>query len=147
MNGTLFTREEELAAVIHGMRTIAVMGIKDGKRPDAPAYGIPAMLAADGYEIIGINPTLTEALGRPTLASVGQLDRAVDVLEVFRRSDAIPELTDELLAMPADLRPRTVWLQSGIRHDESAARLTAAGMNVVQDACLGVLARRYRART
>ena len=147
MNGTLFTREEELAAVIHGMRTIAVMGLKDGKRPDAPAYGIPPMLAADGYEILGINPTLTEALGRPTLASVGQLDRAVDVLEVFRRSDAIPELTDELLAMPADLRPRTVWLQSGIRHDESAARMTAAGMNVVQDACLGERARRHRART
>ena len=142
MNGTLFTREEELAAVIRGMRTIAVMGIKDGKRPDAPAYGIPAMLAADGYEIIGINPTLTEALGKPTLAAVGQLDRAVDVLDVFRRSDAIPELADELLARPADLRPRTVWLQSGIRHDESAARLTAAGLNVVQDACLGVLARR-----
>jgi predicted CoA-binding protein len=75
---------------------------------------------------------------------VSALPAGVDVLDVFRRSDAIPELADQLLALPAERRPRTVWLQSGIRHDESAERLAAAGMKVVQDRCLGVYARRYR---
>jgi len=67
----------------------------------------------------------------------------VDVLDVFRRSDAIPALADQLIAMPAALRPRIVWLQSGIRHDEAAGRLAAAGMRVVQDRCLGVYVKRY----
>ncbi len=146
MSGKLFTTETEFAEVIRGMRTVGVYGIKDGKRPDAPAYTIPAMLAEQGYEIVGVNPTLTEALGKPVHPTLAALGRRVDVLDVFRRSDAIPELADELLALPEDQRPGTVWLQSGIRHDESARRLVEAGMNVVQDACLGVLARRHGPR-
>ncbi|MFN8586669.1 MAG: CoA-binding protein [Candidatus Eisenbacteria bacterium] len=146
MSGRILTREEEYAEVIRGMRSIGVFGIKDGTRPDAPAYTIPRMLAEQGYAIVGINPMVNEALGKPVLPALDQLTAPVDVLDVFRRSDAIPELADAVLALPEALRPRTVWLQSGIRHDASAERLAAAGMDVVQDACLGVLARRYGPR-
>lgn len=146
MSGRILTTEAEYAEVIRGMKTIGVFGIKDGKRPDAPAFTIPSMLAEQGYTIVGINPMVATALGRPVLPALSGLTERVDVLDVFRRSDAIPELADELLALPAALRPRTVWLQTGIRHDESAARLAAAGMDVVQDACLGVLARRHGPR-
>lgn len=146
MSGRILTTEAEFAEVIRGMRTIGVYGIKDGKRPDAPAFTIPSMLAEQGYEIVGVNPTIEQALGRPVHPTLAALARRVDVLDVFRRSDAIPELADEILALPEDQRPATVWLQSGIRHDESAARLAAAGIDVVQDACLGVLARRHGPR-
>lgn len=146
MSGRILTTEPEYAEVIRGMKTIGVYGIKDGKRPDAPAFTIPQMLAEQGYTIVGINPTVATALGRPVLPALDALTERVDVLDVFRRSDAIPELAGELLALPEALRPRTVWLQTGIRHDESAARLAAAGMDVVQDACLGVLARRHGPR-
>lgn len=146
MSGHLLTTEAEYAHVIRGMKTIGVVGIKDGKRPDAPAFTIPSMLAEQGYRIVGINPMVSEALGQPVLPSLAGLTHKVDVLDVFRRSDAIPELVEEILALPETLRPGTVWLQSGIRHDESAARLAAAGMDVVQDACLGVLARRHGPR-
>ena len=78
----------------------------------------------------------------PTLASLAELREAPDIVNVFRRSDAIPEVADQLLALPKSLRPRVVWLQSGTRHDESAARLVAAGFRVVQDSCLGVYLRR-----
>jgi uncharacterized protein len=144
MNPLLIETEDEIAGIVRAMRTVAVVGIKDGSRPDAPAYTIPAMLMELGRDVIGINPTLASALGKPTLPDVGALTSAVDVLDVFRRSDAIPELADQLLALPAERRPRVVWLQSGIRHDEAAERMAAGGMRVVQDRCLGVYAKRYR---
>ena len=96
--GALVEREEELAAIVRGMRRIAVLGIQDEDRPDAPAHTIPALLDAMGFEVLGINPTRSHALGRPTLASVAELPAGVDVLDVFRRSAAIPAHTDELLA-------------------------------------------------
>lgn len=135
--------EAELEQVVRTMRTVAVVGAKSDKDPDAPAYTIPRMLQRRGCVVTPINPTITETLGVRSLAGVGELPGAVDVLDVFRRADALPALADELLAMPPARRPRVVWLQSGIRHDEVAERLVAAGMHVVQDRCLGVYANRY----
>ena len=143
MNALIVEREDELAGIVRTMRTVAVVGIKGDDRTDEPAHTIPAMLAAQGREVVGINPTIPAALGRPTLAGVESLPAGIDVLDVFRRSDAIPALADQLLALPAERRPRTVWLQTGIRHDEAAERMAAAGMRVVQDRCLGVYAKRY----
>ena len=144
MSGALVEREQDLEGIVRGMRTVAVVGIKDGRDPDAPAFSIPRLLADSGRRVIGVNPTLPAALGAPTLASVADLPPGVDVLDVFRRPDAIPALADELLALPAERRPAVVWLQTGIRHDDAAARLVAAGFRVVQDHCLGVYAQRYR---
>ena len=144
MNATIVEDEAELVAIARDLRTVAVVGIKDGRDPDAAAFTVPAMFAASGIRVIGINPTIAEALGEPTLRSVAELPAGVDVLDVFRRSDAIAGLTDEILALPPERRPPVVWLQSGIRDDASAARLVAAGMRVVQDRCLGVYTRRAR---
>jgi predicted CoA-binding protein len=143
VHALIVEREADVAEIVRAMRTVAVVGIKGDDRPDEPAHSIPALLLAHGLDVTGINPTVPLALGRPTLASVDALPAAVDVLDVFRRSDAIPALADQLLALPAERRPRTVWLQSGIRHDEAAERLAAAGMRVVQDRCLGVYLKRY----
>lgn len=143
--GRIIATEPELAAVVREMHTVGVVGIKDGQRdPYEPAYSIPRMLAQSGCKVIGINPRYPEALGQPTLGSVADLTEAVDVLDVFRRIDALPELADQLLALPPETRPRLVWFQSGIRDDAVAARLVGAGMDVVQDHCLGVYAQRYR---
>jgi predicted CoA-binding protein len=142
MSGELVEDEAALTAIARDMRTVAVVGIKDGRDPDAAAFNIPELLVDAGIRVIGVNPKVRIAFGEPTLASVAELREAPDVVDVFRRAEAIPELTDELLALPADRRPAVVWLQSGIRHDESAARLVAAGYRVVQDHCLGVYRRR-----
>ena len=138
----LVTDEQDLIAIARDMRTVAVVGIKDDRDPEAPAYSIPSLLHDAGVRVIGVNPRYPEVFGRPTLASVADLPAGVDVVDVFRRPDAIPPLADELLALPADRRPAVVWLQTGIRHEEAAARLAAAGYRVVQDRCLGVYARR-----
>jgi predicted CoA-binding protein len=144
VNATVVEDEAELVAIARDMRTVAVVGIKDDRDPDAPGFTVPEMMKAMGLRIIGINPTIASALGEPTLRSVADLPAGVDVLDVFRRSDAIPALTDEILALPPERRPAVVWLQSGIRDDASAARLVKAGFRVVQDHCLGVYSRRAR---
>jgi predicted CoA-binding protein len=140
--GALIEEEADVVAIARGLSTVAVLGIKDADEPDAPAHSIPALLARTGVRVLGINPRVKHALGSPTLASIAELPPGVDVLDVFRRSEHIPAHTEELLALPPERRPAVVWLQSGIRHDASAARLAAAGYRVVQDRCLGV----YRQR-
>lgn len=143
----ILTQEDELAAVARTMRAVAVVGMKDESRPDEPAFAIPRMLRERGVRVIPVNPTITAALGetsRPDLASVGE---PVDVVDVFRRSDAIGPVADAVLALPAPHRPAVFWMQSGIRNEQAADRLTAAGIDVVMDACLGVYAARYRTKS
>jgi predicted CoA-binding protein len=144
VNATVVEDEAELVAIARDMRTVAVVGIKDGRDPYAAGFTVPQMLKASGLAIIGVNPTIASALGEPTLRSVAELPPGVDVLDVFRRASAIPALADDILALPAERRPPVVWLQSGIRDDASAARLVEAGIRVVQDHCLGVYMRRAR---
>ena len=120
--GALVEDETSLTAIARDMRSVAVVGIKDGRDPDAPAYANPKLLMESGVPVTGVNPTISEAFGNPTLGSLAELPQAHDVVNVFRRSDAIPELAEQLLALPAHLRPGVVWLQSGIRHDEDSAR-------------------------
>lgn len=140
------TSDEELAEVVRGMSSIAVLGAKGPDRALEPSSSIPTMLEQRGYEILRISPVLAAEPGSDALESVADLPRQVDVLDVFRRPAAIPGHVDEILALPAELRPKTVWLQSGIRHDEATQRLIDVGIDVVQDACLGVLASRYGRR-
>ena len=142
MSGELVEDEAGKIAIARDLHTVAVLGIKGDDPPDVPAHDVPELLASTGVRIIGVNPKLREALGSPTLASLAELPAGVDVLDVFRRSDAIPAHVDELLALPPERRPGVVWLQTGVRHDAAAARLVADGYRVVQDSCLGVYRRR-----
>lgn len=135
--------DAQLAAIVRAMRVIAVLGMKDDSRAGEPALEIPRMLVARGFEVIPVNPTIERALGRKGFARLADVDVPFDLLDVFRRSDRIPEIADEVLALPPERRPTVVWLQSGIRHHAAAARLRAEGITVVQDECLGVLAARY----
>ena len=135
--------DAELAASVRAARVVAVLGMKDDARAGEPAVEIPRMLLERGIEVIPVNPTIASSLGRAAYARLADVPVAFDVLDVFRRAERIPEVADEVLALPPERRPRVVWLQSGIRHDAAAARLRAAGITVVQDACLGVLAARY----
>jgi predicted CoA-binding protein len=137
-------RAQERAQIVRAMRVVAVVGMKDESRAGQPAVEIPRQLLALGVEVIPVNPTIASALGRPSHARLADVAEAFDLVDVFRRSERIPALAEEILALPAERRPEVVWLQSGIRHDAAAARLEAAGIRVVQDACLGVEAARFR---
>lgn len=141
--GRIVTDEEELAAIVRGMKVVAVVGMKGEEQADEAAHGIPALVQSKGKRVIPVNPKLEETLGEKAYADLASVPDRFDLVDVFRRSEAIPSVADAVLALSPDKRPKVVWLQSGIRHDDAAERLAAAGIDVVQDRCLGVYSSRY----
>lgn len=130
--------DDALREMLAAARRIAVLGAHPD--PARPAHYVPDYLHRRGYAVLPANPvyagrTLWNAPVRATLA---ELDQPVDVVDVFRRSGQLDAHEDDVLAV----RPRLVWLQSGIRNDAFAGRLEAAGIAVVQDRCLMVEHRR-----
>jgi uncharacterized protein len=115
------------------VKTIALLGASpNGARP---SFGVMQFLIGKGYEIIPVNPGQAgrEILGQTVIASLGDLGAPVDMIDVFRASDAIPAIADEILAL--SWKPKLVWLQLGIHNDEAAARLEAAGIAVIMNRC------------
>jgi predicted CoA-binding protein len=142
--GTIVQSEEKLAEIVRAVRSVAVIGIKDGSNPDAPAFAIPTMLRARGIRVFGVNPKVREFHTERVVPDIRSVSERVDVVDLFRRSENVPLHADEVLALPPDRRPSVVWMQTGIRNEDAARRLTEAGIDVVMDRCLGVYAARYR---
>ncbi|HET9490238.1 MAG TPA: CoA-binding protein [Methylomirabilota bacterium] len=132
--GNVVTTDEGLRAILGEVKTVAVLGAK--AQADEPAHYVPAYLAARGYRIVPVNPTLAgrALFGRPVVPTLGDLEQPVDLIEVFRRSEHLPAHAREILALP--WRPRVVWFQLGIRNDRAAELLARAGIRVVQDRCM-----------
>jgi len=129
-----------LRRIIEQSHRIAVLGIKTADTEQS-AYLIPEALQKSGFEIIPVPvyyPDVTEILGRPVYRTVAAVPGPVDLVDVFRRPKDIPQHLDDIIAK----RPKTVWFQLGIRNDEAAERLAREGIDVVQDRCLMVEARR-----
>jgi len=136
--------EEELKSIVRSAKTVAVVGIKDGSVPDAPAYHIPQVLQRLGLRIFPVNPKFQTVLGERVYPDLASVPERVDIVDIFRRPDAIPALADEILALPPERRPPVVWMQTGIKNDAAAQKLAEAGIRVVQDRCLGVYSTHYR---
>lgn len=139
------TSEPELADLVRGARVAAVVGMVDESKSDRPAFRIPKTMQERGIRVIPVNPTIAASLGETAYPDLASVPVPFDVVNVFQRSEKIGAVADGILALPPERRPRVVWIQTGIRNDEAAARLAAAGIRVVQDHCLGVYAARYRA--
>ena len=130
----LLTSDDAIGALLDRVRSIAVLGIKTADAA-APAHDVPAYAQRAGYRIIPVPvyyPDVTEILGERVYRSIGEIGERVDLVNVFRRPQDIPKHLDDLLAA----RPRAVWFQLGIRHDEVAEQLARHGIDVVQDRCL-----------
>jgi len=143
MAGRLIDNHIAIDRLLPRLRRIAVLGIKPESRADRPAHIVPAYLHRAGYEIVPVPvyyPDVSEILGRRVHRSVAEIRGRVDVVDVFRKAEDLMPHADDLIAA----RPRLVWLQTGIRNDEFAGRLLAAGIDVVQDECLMVEHRRWR---
>jgi uncharacterized protein len=127
--------DEEITELLKNTRTIAVLGIK--MEPYQPAYYVPEYLQRAGFEIVPVPvyyPDATEILGAKVYRKLAEIPQPVDLVNVFRRPNDVPKHVDDILAK----KPKAVWMQSGIRHDETARRLAENGIKVVQDLCLMV---------
>ena len=126
--------DDALRDLLRSTRTIAVLGIKD--HPSQDAHRVPAYLQARGMRILPVNPGIESTLGEPAVASLLELREVPDMVNVFRAPRHLPAHLPEILAL--EPRPRSVWLQLGIRDDAFARRLEEHGIAVVQDRCLMV---------
>ena len=129
--------DDALRTLLSEVRTIAVLGIKEGE--DEDAFRVPAYLQAHGYRILPVNPKLGRVLGERCVPRLADLEETPDLVDVFRAPQHVPGHVDEVLALPE--RPRAVWLQIGIR-SPATSRLEQAGVDVVEDRCLMVEHRR-----
>jgi uncharacterized protein len=128
------TDDRELREILERCRSIAVVGIKAGAEDDA--FRVARYMQAHGYRILPVSPKLPVVLGERVFPSLAAVDAPIDLVDLFRAPQHLPGHVDEILAL--DRLPLAAWFQLGIRHDESARRLRAAGVRVVQDRCLMV---------
>jgi hypothetical protein len=111
-------------------RTIAVVGLSN-KRFRA-SYGVSEYLQSSGYRIIPVNPLETEVLGEKSYPDLDAVPEPVDIVDIFRRSELVPEIVDAAIRIGA----KAVWMQEGVAHEEAAAKARAAGLAVVMDRCI-----------
>jgi predicted CoA-binding protein len=124
---------ERIRAILTSARTIAVLGAST--KTERPAHYVPDYLYAQGYRVLPVNPLHRDERlwGEPFRVQLQEITEQVDIVDVFRQAAALPLHLADILAMrPA---PKVVWFQLGIRNDEVAAQLSAAGIEVVQDRC------------
>ena len=128
----------ELREVLRSAKIIAIVGIKEDESEDA--HRIPKYMQAQGARIIPVNPQAGDILGERTYGSLSDVDVPIDLVNLFRAPENIPEHAREILEL--QIRPRAVWMQLGIYHGAAAAELRAEGITVIQDRCIMVEHRR-----
>jgi len=111
-------------------KVVAVVGLSS--KPHRPSHGVARYLQSVGYRILPVNPHEKEVLGEKCYARLEDVPLKVDIVDVFRRSEAVPAVVESAIAVGA----RAVWMQEGVLHEEAAARARAAGLEVVMDRCL-----------
>ena len=132
----------EIRELLSQTKTIAVLGIKTEAQSSQPAFYVPKYMQTAGFKIIPVPvyyPDVTEILGEPVYRTLTDIPAEVDMVNVFRRSQDVPPHVADIIAK----KPKSVWLQLGIYHDEAARQLAEAGIKVVQDRCLMVDHRRF----
>ncbi len=127
---------DELRALLAGAKTIAVVGASPN--PARPVFGVMAYLIRAGYRIIPVNPGHEgrEILGQKVYARLAEIPEPIDIVDIFRRRDALAGVVDEALALSP--QPKMIWMQLDLRDDAAAAKAEAAGIAVVMDRCLKV---------
>jgi predicted CoA-binding protein len=118
--------------VLETTRSIAVVGLSP--RPERDSHRVARYLQAVGYRILPVHPGLSEVLGERAWPSLEEVPEPVDLVDVFRRSEHVPELAEAAIRKGV----RAFWMQLGVRHPTAAARLREAGIDVIEDRCIAV---------
>jgi len=122
--------DKELTQLLTEAKNIAVVGLSS--KPSRASFGVARFLQRQGYRIFPVNPAEIEVLGERAYARVADVPDAIDIVDVFRRSEAVPDVLEDALSK----KPRCFWMQEGVVHEEAAQRAAAAGIPVVMDRCI-----------
>lgn len=123
------TEDNEISALLGRTRRVAIVGLSSN--PDRPSHIVGKALQGYGFEIVPVNPNENEVLGENAYDSLARV-RTVDMVDVFRRPEYVPEIVDACIAQ----RIGALWLQEGVVHEAAARRASDAGIDVVMDRCM-----------
>jgi predicted CoA-binding protein len=121
---------DRITKVLESAKTIAVVGLTD--MPTRPSYGVSHYMQSQGYRIIPVNPNITEWEGKKAYPSLLDVPGKIDIVNVFRRPDAVPEVVEQAIRIKAPV----IWMQEGVVHREAAQKARRAGIFVVMDKCI-----------
>ena len=123
---------ENIPHILHSSKTIAVVGLSNN--PSRDSYDIASYMQQFGYTIIPVNPAIAEWNGIQSYPDLYSVPVKIDIVNVFRRSEFVPEIVDQAIAVHASV----IWLQLGVIHEEAAERAEKAGLQMVMDRCIMV---------
>jgi len=121
---------KRIAEILGASHTIAVVGLS-AKR-FRPSHGVAEYMQRAGYRIIPVNPNVSEVLGEKCYATLDAVPDAVDIVDIFRRSEHVPEIVEAAIRKGA----KTIWMQEGVVNEEAARRAESAGLTVIMDRCI-----------
>lgn len=116
--------------LLRNAKTIAVVGLSS--RRSRPSYGVSEYMQSAGYRIIPVNPNESEVLGEKAYPTLDDVPDHIDIVDIFRRSELVPEVVDAAIRVGAG----GVWMQEGVIHEDAAKLARAAGLEVVMDHCI-----------
>lgn len=122
---------DQISEILDSAKTVAVVGLSGS--PLRPSYGVAAYLQHHGYDIIPVNPTINGALGKKACPSLTEVTAKVDIVDIFRRSEAVEPIVDEAIAR-GDVR--CIWMQEDVVNERAAEKARKAGIFVVMDRCI-----------
>lgn len=122
----------EMGAMLKKAKRIAVIGLSD--KPDRTSYMVSEAMQKNGYEIIPVNPSVDEVLGVKAVSSLQEIEGHIDIVNVFRRSEFLPEIAREFAEIDADI----FWAQLGVVNEEAYEYLKDKGYTVIMDRCIKV---------
>jgi len=120
----------QIRELLKTARVIAVVGLSNRKH--RPSYSVSEYMQRAGYRIIPVNPNETSVLGEKAYASLEDVPGEIDIVDIFRRSEFVPEIVEQAIRVGA----KSIWMQEGVVHEQAAARALAAGLTVVMDRCI-----------
>lgn len=123
---------EEIGKILKKAKRIAVVGLSNN--PERTSYMVSKAIQDAGYEIIPVNPSIEEALGVKSVSSLKDIDGHVDIVNVFRRSEYLPDIAKEFTEIDADV----FWAQQGVENEEAYQFLKEKGYTVIMDRCIKV---------
>ena len=127
---------DPITDILRKCKTIAVVGLSSN--PMRPSHGVAEYLQSAGYRIIPVNPNETEVLGERSYAQLEDVPEKIDIVDIFRRAEFVSHVVESAIRVGA----KVVWMQLGIENEEAAENAKAAGLAVVEDACILIEHRR-----